>query len=142
MYGLVRNITDYGAFIDLGGVDGFLYLSEITWGKISHPKEYLRIGDEVKVKVIDLDPEKERVSVSIKQLKPDPWLKIDERYQIGTKVKGRVVAVVDYGAFVELEHGVEGLLHISEMSWDRKMKSPGKIVKRVTGLNLWFSMLM
>ncbi|MCX5808557.1 MAG: 30S ribosomal protein S1 [Proteobacteria bacterium] len=130
LYGFVRNITDYGVFIDLGGVDGFLYLNEITWGRITHPKEYLRVGDEVKVKVLEADAEKEKVSVSIKQLKPDPWLKVEERYPIEEKVKGKIVGIVDYGVFVELEQGVEGLLHISEMSWDRRIKNPGKIVKK------------
>jgi len=136
LFGVVRNITDYGAFIDLGGVDGFLYLNDITWGKISHPKEYLRVGDEVKVKVLTIDFEKEKVSVGMKQLKQDPWLKIEEKYTIGAKVRGKVVGVVDYGAFVEIEQGVEGLLHISEMSWDRKIKSPNKIVKRGDWLEL------
>ncbi len=136
VYGIVRNITDYGAFIDLGGVDGFLYLNEITWGRITHPKEYLRVGDEVKVKIIDIDTEKERVSVSIKQLKQDPWLKIEERYGVETRVRGKVVGIVDYGVFVELEQGVEGLLHISEMSWDRRLKNPNKIVKKGDWLDL------
>jgi len=136
LYGFVRNITDYCAFIDLGGVDGFLYLNEITWGRITHPKEYLRVGDEVKVKVLEIDPENQKVSVSIKQLKPDPWLKVNEKYPIGEKVKGKVVGIIDYGVFVELEQGVEGLLHISEMSWDRKIKNPGKIVKKGEWLEL------
>jgi len=136
LFGIVRNITDYGAFIDLGGVDGFLYVNDITWGKISHPKEYLRVGDEVKVKVLTIDLEKEKVSVGMKQLKQDPWLKIEEKYPIGTKTRGRVVGIVDYGVFVELEQGVEGLLHISEMSWDRKVKNPNKIVKRGDWLEL------
>jgi len=130
LYGFVRNITDYGVFVDLGGVDGFLYLNEITWGRITHPKEHLRVGDEVKVKVLEADTEKEKVSVSIKQLKPDPWLKVEERYPIGEKVRGKIVGIVDYGVFVELEQGVEGLLHISEMSWDRRIKNPDKIVKK------------
>jgi small subunit ribosomal protein S1 len=136
IYGIVRNITDYGAFIDLGGVDGLLYLNEITWGRITHPKEYLRVGDEIKVKVIDIDTEKERVSVSIKQLKQDPWLKIDEKYGVGTKVRGKVAGIVDYGVFVELEQGIEGLLHISEMSWDKRLKNPNKIVKKGDWLDL------
>ncbi|HQO63903.1 MAG TPA: 30S ribosomal protein S1, partial [Syntrophorhabdus sp.] len=130
VYGFIRNITDYGAFVDLGGVDGFLYLNEITWGRITHPKEYLRVGDEVKVKIIDIDLEKERISVSMKQLKSDPWLKIEERYPLQSKVKGKVVGVVEYGVFVELEQGVEGLLHITEMSWDRRLKNPHKIVNK------------
>jgi small subunit ribosomal protein S1 len=136
VYGIVRNITDYGAFIDMGGVDGLLYLNEITWGRITHPKEYLRVGDEIKVKVIDVDVEKERVSVSVKQLKQDPWLKIDERYGVGTKVRGKVAGIVDYGVFVELEQGIEGLLHISEMSWDKRLKNPNKIVKKGDWLDL------
>jgi small subunit ribosomal protein S1 len=136
IYGIVRNITDYGAFIDLGGVDGLLYLNEITWGRITHPKEYLRVGDEIKVKVIDIDVEKERVSVSIKQLKQDPWLNIEEKYGSGTKVRGKVAGIVDYGVFVELEQGIEGLLHISEMSWDKRLKNPNKIVKKGDWLDL------
>ncbi|MBP8625961.1 MAG: 30S ribosomal protein S1 [Syntrophorhabdales bacterium] len=136
LYGFVRNITDYGAFVDIGGVDGFLHLNEITWGRITHPKEYLRVGDEIKVKIIELDPEKERVSISMKRLKPDPWEKIDEKYPPGTRVKGKVVGIVEYGVFVELEQGVEGLLHLSEMSWDKKLKSPGKIVNKNDWLEL------
>jgi small subunit ribosomal protein S1 len=130
VYGFIRNITDYGAFVDLGGVDGFLYLNEITWGRITHPKEYLRIGDEVKVKIIDIDLEKERISVSMKQLKSDPWIKIEERYTLQSKVRGKAVGIVEYGVFVELEQGVEGLLHITEMSWDRRLKNPHKIVNK------------
>jgi small subunit ribosomal protein S1 len=130
VYGFIRNITDYGAFVDLGGVDGFLYLNEITWGRITHPKEYLRIGDEVKVKIVEIDLEKERISVSMKQLKVDPWQKIEERYPIESKVRGKVVGIVDYGVFVELEQGVEGLLHVTEMSWDRRLKNPHKIVNK------------
>jgi len=136
IYGIVKNLTDYGAFIDLGGVDGFLHMNEITWGRITHPKEYLRVGDEIKVKIIELDTEKEKVAVSIKQLKQDPWLKIEEKYGINTKVRGKVVGIVDYGAFVELEQGVEGLLHMSEMSWDKRFKNPGKIVKKGEWLDL------
>ena len=130
VYGFIRNITDYGAFVDLGGVDGFLYLNEITWGRITHPKEYLRIGDEVKVKIAEIDLEKERISVSMKQLKADPWQKIEERYPIESKVRGKVVGIVDYGVFVELEQGVEGLLHVTEMSWDRRLKNPHKLVNK------------
>jgi len=130
VYGFIRNITDYGAFVDLGGVDGFLYLNEITWGRITHPKEYLRIGDEVKVKIVDIDLEKERISVSMKQLKSDPWVKIDERYPLQSKVRGKIVGIVDYGVFVELEQGVEGLLHVTEMSWDRRAKNPHKLVNK------------
>ncbi len=136
VYGFVRNIMDYGAFVDLGGVDGFLHLNDITWGKITHPKEYLRIGDEVKVKIIAIETEKARISVGIKQLKADPWAKIEERYPTGSKVKGKVVGIVDYGAFIELEQGLEGLLHISEMSWDRKLRDPSKIVTKGDWLEL------
>ena len=136
VYGFVRNIMDYGVFVDLGGVDGFLHINDITWGKISHPKEYLRIGDEVKVKIIAIDNEKGRISVGIKQLKPDPWVNIEEKYPIGSKVKGKVMGIIDYGAFIELEQGLEGLLHISEMSWDRKLKNPAKIVKKGDWLEL------
>ena len=130
LYGFVKSITDYGAFVDLGGADGFLYINDITWGRINHPKEYLKLGDEIKVKVIGVDEEKRKVSVGIKQLKGDPWLKVEERYPIGSKVRGKVVGVVDYGVFVELEAGLEGLLHVSEMSWDKKLKNPGKMVSR------------
>lgn len=136
LYGFVRNITDYGAFIDLGGVDGFLYLNEITWGRITHPKEFLRIGDEVKVKIMEIDQEKERISVSMKQLKPDPWLRIEEKYPEKSKVRGKVVGIVDYGVFVELEQGVEGLLHVTEMSWDRRLKNPHKLVNKGDWLEL------
>ncbi len=136
IYGFVRNITDYGAFVDLGGVDGFLHINDITWGKITHPKEYLRIGDEAKVKIIGIDTEKGRVSIGMKQLKTDPWLKIDEKYPVGTRVKGKVVGIVEYGAFVELEQGLEGLLHVSEMSWDKKFKNPSKMVNKGDTLEL------
>jgi len=136
IYGLVRNITDYGAFIDLGGVDGFLHVNDITWGRITHPKEYLRTGDEVKVKIKEIDREKEKISVSIKDLKTDPWLKIEEKYPIQSKVRGKVVGVVDYGVVVELEQGLEGLIHVSEMSWDRKLKKPGKTMKKGEWLEL------
>ena len=136
VYGFVRNLMDYGAFVDLGGVDGFLHVNDITWGKITHPKEYLRIGDEVKAKIVAIDNEKGRISIGIKQLKPDPWLDIEERYPIKSRVKGKVVGLVDYGAFVELEQGLEGLLHISEMTWDKKLKNPEKIVRKGEWLEL------
>ncbi len=136
LYGFVKSITDYGAFVDLGGADGFLYINDITWGRINHPKEYLKLGDEIKVKVIGVDEEKRKVSIGIKQLKGDPWLKVDERYPVGSKVRGKVVGVVDYGVFVELEAGLEGLLHVSEMSWDRKLKNPGKMVSRGDALEV------
>jgi small subunit ribosomal protein S1 len=130
LFGFVKSITDYGAFVDLGGVDGFLYVNDITWGRINHPKEYLKLSDEIKVKVLTVDEEKKKVSIGIKQLKGDPWLKVDEKYPIGARVKGKVVGVVEYGAFVELEPGLEGLLHVSEMTWDKKMKNPSKLVAK------------
>jgi small subunit ribosomal protein S1 len=130
LYGLVRNVTDFGAFVDLGGVDGFLHMNDITWGRITHPKEYVRVGDEVKVKIKEIDFEKEKISVTVKDLKPDPWLTITERYPVGTKIRGKIVGVVEYGAFVELEQGVEGLLHVSEMSWDRRLRNPGKVARK------------
>ena len=127
MYGFVKSITDYGAFVDLGGVDGFLYVNDITWGRINHPKEYLKLGDEIKVKVLAVDEEKRKVSLGIKQLKGDPWLRVEEKYPVGSKVRGKVVGVVEYGAFVELEAGLEGLLHVSEMSWDKKIRNPSRM---------------
>ena len=130
LYGFVKSITDYGAFIDLGGVDGFLYVNDITWGRINHPKEYLKLGDEVKVKVMSVDFEKHKVSVSIKDLKGDPWAQIEEKYPVGSRVKGKAVGVVEYGVFVELEPGLEGLLHVSEMSWDKKVRNPSKLVTK------------
>jgi small subunit ribosomal protein S1 len=130
LYGLVRNVTDFGAFVDLGGVDGFLHMNDITWGRITHPKEYVRVGDEVKVKIKEIDEEKEKISVTIKDLKTDPWIKIEEKYPVGTKARGKIVGVVEYGAFVELEQGVEGLLHVSEMSWDRRLRNPGKVARK------------
>lgn len=136
VYGIVRNILESGAFIDLGGVDGFLPVAEVTWGRITHPKEYLRVGDEVKVKIVEIDRENEKTTVSIKELKSDPWVKIEERYPVKSKVRGKVVGIVDYGAFVELEQGVEGLLHISEMSYDKKLRNPNKIVKKGDWIDL------
>lgn len=136
VYGFVKSITDYGAFIDLGGVDGFLYVNDITWGRITHPKEYLKLGDEVKVKIMTIDFEKHKVSVSIKDLKGDPWTRIDEKYPVGSRVKGRAVGIVEYGVFVELEPGLEGLLHVSEMSWDKKMRNPSKLVTKGDVLEL------
>jgi small subunit ribosomal protein S1 len=136
LYGFVKSITDYGVFVDLGGADGFLYINDITWGRINHPKEYLKLGDEIKVKVIGVEEEKRKVSVGIKQLKGDPWLKVEEKCSVGSKVRGKVVGVVDYGVFVELEAGLEGLLHVSEMSWDKKVRNPGKLVSRGDFLDL------
>jgi small subunit ribosomal protein S1 len=127
--GIVKNLTEYGAFIDLGGIDGLLHVTDISYGRVTHPSEILHVGEEVTVKVLKFDRTKERVSLGIKQLGPDPWETVAERYPINGKVIGRVVNVTDYGAFVELEPGVEGLIHISEMTWSRRMKHPSKVVK-------------
>jgi small subunit ribosomal protein S1 len=127
--GVVKNLTEYGAFIDLGGIDGLLHVTDISYGRVTHPSEMLHVGEEITVKVLKFDKAKERVSLGIKQLGPDPWETVAERYPVNTKVIGRVVNVTDYGAFVELESGVEGLIHISEMTWSRRMKHPSKVVK-------------
>jgi small subunit ribosomal protein S1 len=127
--GIVKNLTEYGAFIDLGGIDGLLHVTDISYGRVTHPSEMLHVGEEVTVKVLKFDRAKERVSLGIKQLGPDPWETVAERYPVNSKVVGRVVNVTDYGAFVELEPGVEGLIHISEMTWSRRMKHPSKVVK-------------
>ena len=128
MEGVVKNVTDYGAFIDLGGIDGLLHITDISWGRINHPSEKLSVGQVVPVVVLKYDGEKERVSLGMKQLTPDPWLTVHERFPIGGRVKGRVKSITDYGAFVELEEGVEGLIHVSEMSWTKKVRHPSKIV--------------
>ena len=127
--GTVKNLTDYGAFIDLGGIDGLLHVTDMSFGRITHPSEMLQVGQDVTVKVLKFDRGKERVSLGIKQLEPDPWDTVIERYPLNGRVIGRVVNVTDYGAFVELEAGVEGLIHISEMTWSRRMKHPSKVVK-------------
>src|SRR5688572_1653693 len=127
--GVVKNITDYGAFVDLGGIDGLLHVSDISYGRINHPSEALNVGDEITVKVLKFDRERERISLGIKQVNPDPWQTAEERYAMGSRVIGRVVSITDYGAFVELEPGVEGLIHISEMTWSRRMKHPSKLMK-------------
>ncbi len=127
--GAVKNLTEYGAFIDLGGIDGLLHVTDISYGRVTHPAEVLNVGDEITVQVLKYDPSKERVSLGMKQLQTDPWEGATERYPIQNKVVGRVVSVTDYGAFVELEPGVEGLIHISEMTWSRRMKHPSKVVK-------------
>ena len=126
--GVVKNMTEYGAFVDLGGIDGLLHVTDISHGRISHPSEALQVGDEITVQVLKFDPQKERVSLSMKQLLPDPWEGVAERFPVGTPA-GRVVSVTDYGAFVEIDPGVEGLIHISEMTWSRRMKHPSKLVK-------------
>ena len=126
--GIVKNITDYGAFIDLGGVDGLLHITDMSWGRVGHPSEVLSIGDEIKVKVLRYDRERERVSLGYKQTKPDPWTAAAQKYPVGTRLEGRVVSLTDYGAFVELEEGIEGLIHISEMSWVKKIRHPSQIL--------------
>jgi small subunit ribosomal protein S1 len=126
--GQVKNITDFGAFVDLGGIDGLLHITDMSWGRVSHPSELVSIGDKVRVKVLSFDPEKERISLGMKQLTPYPWEDVDKRYQVTTRVKGKVVSITDYGAFVELEKGIEGLIHISEMSWTRHVRHPSKVV--------------
>ncbi len=127
--GVVKNLTDYGAFVDLGGIDGLLHVTDMSYGRVAHPSEMLRVGEEIAVKVLKFDRSKERVSLGIKQLQPDPWETVADRYPVHARVIGRVVNVTDYGAFVELEPGVEGLIHISEMTWSRRMKHPSKVVK-------------
>lgn len=127
--GTIKNLTDYGAFVDLGGIDGLLHVSDMSHGRINHPSEILQVGDSVTVKVLKFDRDRHRISLGLKQMAPDPWVSVAERYVIGSRVVGRVVSVTDYGAFVELEAGVEGLIHISEMTWSRRMKHPSKIVK-------------
>ena len=127
--GVVKNLTEYGAFIDLGGVDGLLHVSDMSYGRVNHPSEIVSAGNEITVRVLKFDRDKERISLGLKQMIPDPWESISERYPGGSKVIGRVVSVTDYGAFVELEPGVEGLIHISEMTWSRRMKHPSKVVK-------------
>ena len=126
--GVVKNITDFGAFVDLGGIDGLLHITDMSWGRVSHPSEIVKIGDKVTVKVLNFDPEKERISLGLKQLTPYPWEGVDKKYPVGTRVNGRVVSITDYGAFVELEKGVEGLVHVSEMSWTRHVRHPSKVV--------------
>src|SRR5215475_5268439 len=126
--GTVKNLTDYGAFVDLGGIDGLLHITDMSWGRLTHPRDLVHVGDQIQVKILKFDPEKLRVSLGFKQLTPDPWLDAAERYPIGARVKGRVLSVTDYGAFVELEQGIEGLVHVSEMSWSKRMKHPSKLV--------------
>ncbi|HSW59598.1 MAG TPA: 30S ribosomal protein S1 [bacterium] len=126
--GLVKNITYYGVFVDLGGIDGLLHITDMSWGRVNHPSEMFKIGDEVDVKVLKYDRDSERVSLGVKQISEDPWIHASEKYASGKTVKGTIVSLEDYGAFVELEKGVEGLIHISEMSWTRRVKHPGKMV--------------
>lgn len=126
--GIVKNITEYGVFVDLGGVDGLLHITDISWGRVKHPSEFFSIGDPIKVKILNLDLENERVSLGMKQLVEDPWSTAAKKYAVGSRVTGKVVSLTDYGAFIELEEGIEGLIHVSEMSWTRKIRHPSKIV--------------
>ena len=126
--GVVKNLTDYGAFIDLGGIDGLLHITDMSWGRVGHPSEIFNVGDEVKVLVLKFDPQTERVSLGLKQIQEDPWHRADEKYPVGTRVKGKIVSLTDYGAFIEIEQGVEGLVHVSEMSWTKRVKHPSKLV--------------
>ncbi len=126
--GVIKNITDYGAFVDLGGIDGLMHITDISWGRIGHPSEAFKVGDRVEVFILKYDREKQKVSLGLKQKTQDPWLSVAEKYPMGARVRGKVVSLTDYGAFVELEHGVEGLVHVSEMSWVQKVKHPSKVV--------------
>ena len=126
--GIVKNITEYGCFIDLGGIDGLLHITDMSWGRVNHPSEMFNVGDEIKVMVLKFDKERERVSLGLKQITEDPWRRVAEKFRVGQRVKGRVVSLADYGAFIELEDGIEGLVHISEMSWTRRIKHPSKMV--------------
>jgi small subunit ribosomal protein S1 len=126
--GIVKNLTEYGAFIDLGGIDGLLHITDMSWGRVSHPSELFQVGDHVRVKVLKFNAETERVSLGLKQISEDPWSKAAEKYVPGTVVRGKVVSLKDYGAFIELEEGIEGLVHVSEMSWTRRVKHPSKVV--------------
>jgi len=127
--GTVKNITGYGAFVDLGGIDGILHISDMSWGRINHPSEIVQVGAKIQVVVLKFDTEKERISLGMKQLTPDPWHTVAEKYPVGARVQGKVISLMDYGAFVELESGIEGLIHISEMSWTRKIAHPSKILQ-------------
>lgn len=128
MDGVVKNITEYGVFVDLGGVDGLLHITDISWGRVKHPSELFTVADQIKVKVLSFDIDRERVSLGMKQLSPDPWTIAAEKYPVSTRVQGKVVSLTDYGAFVELEEGIEGLIHVSEMSWTRKIRHPSKVL--------------
>src|SRR6266567_1841738 len=127
--GTVKNITGYGAFVDLGGIDGILHISDMSWGRINHPSEIVEVGAKIQVVVLKFDTEKERISLGMKQLTPDPWHIVAEKYPLGSRVQGKVISLMDYGAFVELESGIEGLIHISEMSWTKKVSHPSKILQ-------------
>lgn len=126
--GSVKGITDYGAFVDIGGIDGLLHVADMSWGHITHPSEVVSVGDDIKVKVLKFDKTAQKISLGMKQLAPDPWSQVESKYAVGSRVKGKVTTLTDYGAFVEIEEGVEGLIHVSEMSWTKKIKHPSKIM--------------
>ena len=126
--GIIKNITDYGLFVDLGGIDGLLHITDISWGRVTNPSEMFKIGEQIKVKIISFDRDNERVSLGYKQIKPDPWEQAEERYPIGARIKGKIVNITNYGAFIELEEGIEGLIHISEMSWIKKVRHPSQLL--------------
>ncbi|HVR19789.1 MAG TPA: 30S ribosomal protein S1, partial [Polyangiaceae bacterium] len=127
--GTIKNLTEYGAFVDLGGIDGLLHITDMSWGRVNHPGEVFKVGDEVTVKVLKYNPETERVSLGLKQTQEDPWTHVEEAYPLGKRVRGKVMSLTEYGAFVELEPGVEGLVHVSEMSWTKKVKHPSKVLE-------------
>jgi small subunit ribosomal protein S1 len=129
LQGTIKNLTEYGAFVDLGGIDGLLHITDMSWGRVNHPSEVFQVGDQVTVKVLKYNPETERVSLGMKQTQEDPWNHAEEAYPLGKRVRGKVMSLTDYGAFVELEPGVEGLIHVSEMSWTKKIKHPSKIME-------------
>jgi len=127
--GMVKNITDFGVFIDLGGVDGLLHITDLSWGRVNHPSEVVKLDQEIDIMILDFDENKSRISLGLKQLQPHPWENVEERFPIGSKVKGKVVSITDYGAFIELEKGIEGLIHVSEMSWSQHIKNPSQLLK-------------
>lgn len=129
LQGVVKNITDYGAFVDLGGLDGLLHITDMSWGRLNHPSEIIKVGDELKVMVLKYDSVKGKISLGLKQAMPDPWLEVERKYPVGDKIRGKVVSLTDYGAFVALEEGVEGLIHVSELSWTRRVRHPSEILK-------------
>jgi small subunit ribosomal protein S1 len=134
--GTIKNITGYGAFVELGGIDGILHISDMSWGRIAHPSEVVQVGDKVRVVVLKFDTQKERISLGMKQLTPDPWHTVAEKYPVGARVQGKVISLMDYGAFIELESGIEGLIHISEMSWTRKIAHPSKLLQVGQGVEV------
>ena len=129
VHGTVRSLTDYGAFVDIGGVDGMLHVADISWGRVNKPSDVLTVGQQIDVQILKVDPKKKRISLGMKQLQPDPWTLAGEKYHVGDRVKGTVTRVTDFGAFVELEPGVDGLIHLSEMSWSKKVRKPSDVVK-------------